>query len=76
MYPGRLACAIEGGGKRRILAIGNSIKQRCLRPVHDWAMRVLYRIPTDGTYDEMRPIHRLKRFYCQTFYSFDFESAT
>ena len=38
---GRLAQVIEGSGKRRIFAICNYVQQRLLRPVHDWAMRVL-----------------------------------
>jgi hypothetical protein len=48
LRPGKLAQAVEGAGKRRLFAIGNSVKQRLLYPVHDWAMRVLARIPTDG----------------------------
>lgn len=39
--------SLEGGAKRRILAIGNYINQRLLSPIHDWLMRVLARIPTD-----------------------------
>ncbi|KAF5203079.1 hypothetical protein FRX31_007333 [Thalictrum thalictroides] len=37
----------EGGGKRRIFAIGNYINQRLLRSYHDWLMAVLRRIPCD-----------------------------
>lgn len=48
LRPGKLAQAVEGAGKRRLFAIGNYVKQRLLYPVHDWAMRVLARIPTDG----------------------------
>lgn len=33
---GRLGQSIEGGGKRRIFAIGNYVNQRLLKPVHDW----------------------------------------
>jgi len=42
---GRLCSLVEGGGKRRIIAIGNYINQRLLRPVHDWLMQVLSHIP-------------------------------
>lgn len=40
LYQGRLACAVEGGGKRRFFIIGNYVKQRLLKPYHDWAMSV------------------------------------
>lgn len=48
LVTGRLAQAIEGGGKRRIFAICNYIKQRLLHPVHIWAMTVLSSLKTDG----------------------------
>lgn len=53
---GKLAASIEGGGKRRIFAIGNYVKQRYLRPYHDWAMGVLRRLPCDGTFDQEKPL--------------------
>lgn len=59
--PGRIAQVLDGAGKRRLFAIGNSIKQRLLRPVHDWAMSVLRTLPTDGTFDQMGPIRRLQK---------------
>ena len=51
---GRLACSVEGGGKRRIFAIGNYVKQRLLKPYHDWAMELLRRLPMDGTFNQLR----------------------
>jgi len=50
---------VEGGGKRRILAIGNYINQRLLRPVHDWLMQVLVKLPMDGTFDQTKALDRL-----------------
>lgn len=47
---GRLGQSVEGGGKRRIFAIGNYVNQRLLKPVHDWLMSVLRLIPMDGTF--------------------------
>lgn len=35
---------MEGGGKRRIFAIGNYVNQRLLKPFHSWLMTVLSRI--------------------------------
>lgn len=74
MMLGRLGQVVEGGGKRRILAIGNYINQRLLNPVHSWLMSILARLPMDGTFAQERPLDRLvgeKVCYC-----FDFQSAT
>lgn len=62
LFPGRLASVVEGGGKRRVFAIGNYLKQRLLHPVHVWGMSVLRKIPQDGTYDQLGPIRALSRF--------------
>lgn len=47
---GRLGQAVEGRFHSRIFAIGNHINQRLLRPVHDWLLQILGRLPTDGTF--------------------------
>jgi len=73
---GRLCCVIEGDGKRRILAIGNYVKQRLLRPIHDWAMKILSKLPSDGTFDQEAPIRRLRDLRLRNLYSFDLKSAT
>lgn len=36
--------------RRCIFAIENYVNQRLLRPIHDWAMEVLKRIPVNGTF--------------------------
>lgn len=69
---GRLGQTIEGGGKRR--AMGNYLYQRLLRPVHDWLMEVLRRLPMDGTFMQTQPLDRLVGE--QTCFSFDLKSAT
>jgi len=76
VLPGRLCQVFDGAGKRRIFAIGNYIKQRLLRPVHDWAMSVLKTLPTDGTYDQVRPLERLAGLGSNKFYCYDLSSAT
>ena len=58
-FPGRLACSLPGGGKRRIFAIGHFLNQRLLKPVHDWCMTVLRSIPSDGTFNQRRTLDRL-----------------
>ncbi|KAG6467716.1 hypothetical protein ZIOFF_074354 (mitochondrion) [Zingiber officinale] len=71
---GRLGQSIEGGGKRRIFAIGNWVNQRLLKPVHDWLMSVLRHIPMDGTFSQTRPLSLLSgEKHC---FSFDLKSAT
>ncbi|KAG6467641.1 uncharacterized mitochondrial protein AtMg01110-like [Zingiber officinale] len=47
-----------------------------LHPLHSWAMRVLSRIPNDGTFNQEGPIHRLSRFCPTDVLSFDLSSAT
>lgn len=71
---GRLGQAVEGRAKRRIFAIGNYVNQRLLRPVHDWLMNLLRRIPTDGTFNQSAPLLRLTGKHC--FYCYDLTAAT
>lgn len=73
---GRLSQVIEGSGKRRIFAICNYVQQRLLRPVHDWAMNVLKRLPSDGTFNQERPLLRLRELKRDNLFSFDLKSAT
>lgn len=70
---GRFGLKVEGAGKVRTFAIASPLLQSLLRPVHDWAMSVLRRLPTDGTYDQLAPLHRLKGK--MVLYSFDLKSA-
>ena len=66
---GRLGRSIEGGGKRRIFAIGNWVHQRLLRPLNKWLMDVLRQLPMDGTFNQTAPLKRLVG--SQTVYSVD-----
>lgn len=70
---GRLAFKCEGGGKTRIFAIPNALKQALIRPAHDWCMSVLRLIPMDGTFNQMRPLDRLIRV--KELRSFDLSSC-
>ncbi|MQL85751.1 hypothetical protein Taro_018273 [Colocasia esculenta] len=58
----RFGVKLEGAGKVRVFAICNPILQALLKPLHDWAMVVPSLLPTDGTYDQTRPILRLKGY--------------
>uniref|UniRef100_K4D965 Uncharacterized protein n=1 Tax=Solanum lycopersicum TaxID=4081 RepID=K4D965_SOLLC len=76
LVTGILAQAIEGGGKRRIFAICNYIKQRLLHPVHIWSMNVLSSLKTDGIFNQERPLQYLRLKRQKSCYSFDLKSAT
>lgn len=72
--PGRLGASLEGGGKRRIFAIGNYVNQRLLHPFHVWVAEVLRRLPQDGTFNQTQPLDRLVGSrHC---FSFDLKLAT
>ncbi|CAA0835496.1 Uncharacterized mitochondrial protein AtMg01110 [Striga hermonthica] len=49
------------------------VKKR-VKPFHDWAMSVLSTLRTDGTFDQLRSLHRLKGH--KVLYSFDLKAAT
>lgn len=71
---GRLCRKIEGAGKVRTFVIGNSFLQRMLYPMHVFAMTVLSKMETDGTYDQHKPLHRLAGY--RELFSYDLKSAT
>lgn len=72
---GKLCCACTGDGKRRLFAVGNYINQRLLYPVHAWLVSLLRRLRTDGTFDQLRPLRRLKDAP-GGFHSVDLKAAT
>ena len=74
LEPGRLGLVIEGGGKKRIFAIGSYVRQRLVYPFHAWLMKILKKIPMDGTFDQEKPLLRLVGSL--TCFSYDLKSAT
>jgi hypothetical protein len=74
---GRLAALEEPAGKVRVVAMVDIMTQWLLHPLHEALFELLRRIPTDGTYDQLAPIHRLlKRRPKGPFFSFDLSAAT
>jgi len=77
---GRLSIKLEPAGKVRVFAIVDYWTQCALKPLHDWLMDILGGIPTDGAFDQHRPVKRLLRMTESkkdvTFYSFDLSAAT
>jgi len=81
LYLGRLSIKEEAAGKMRVFAITDLVTQTILRPLHKALFSVLRAIPTDGTFDQKRPLIRLLERYRSglikgKFYSYDLSSAT
>lgn len=70
----RVSAIMAGAGKRRLFVMANYGIQRLLRPFHDWCMSVLRRLPSDGTFDQLKPIKRV--IGLDFVASFDLKSAT
>jgi hypothetical protein len=75
---GRLVGLQEPAGKVRIIALVDYWTQHMLLPLHDCIFKILKRLPTDGTFDQLRPVKRLlKKVDVGTrIYSYDLKSAT
>lgn len=61
---------MEGSGEVRVFANPLPLFQALVRPLHDWVMNVLRRLPTDGTYNP-RPLLGQSNLF-----SFDLKAAT
>lgn len=74
---GRLAALDEPAGKVRVVAMVDIFTQWLLHPLHEALFEFLRKVPTDGTFDQLKPIHRLLKSRPQgPFYSFDLSAAT
>lgn len=75
---GRLAFLREPG-KIRIVAMVNLITQTLMAPLHEWIFARLRKIPTDGTFDQTRPVESLIRSFTDKGHwvaSYDLSAAT
>lgn len=75
LFTGKISCIFDGNAKRRIFAIINYFAQVILRPLHLWLAKLLRRLEMDGTFDQTKPINRLKG-KGGVIYSIDLKSAT
>lgn len=74
---GSLGFKDEAAGKVRVFAMVDPYTQWLLKPLWDHISSVLRIFPTDGTYDQHAPMHRLNRNYRNSpKYSFDLTAAT
>jgi len=73
---GKLSFKEEAAGKLRVFAIVDCYTQWLLYPLHKLIFVLLRRVPMDGTFNQLRPIHRLLRRGAKEFYSLDLSAAT
>lgn len=59
--PGRLGQSVEGGGKKEAyLRYWQLGQPKAVKPFHDWLMDVLRSLPTDGTFNQTKPLEGAK----------------
>lgn len=75
---GRIGVKAEAGGKERLFAISDYWTQSLCKPLHDYLMKVLRQLPTDGTWSQEGCANRVaaataqgKKLHC-----FDLSAAT
>lgn len=74
---GRTTVVRNVSGKSRVIAMTNYWIQICLYPLHKAVFKLLEIVPTDGTFDQLKPVRAmLDKGYKGKFYSFDLSAAT
>jgi hypothetical protein len=72
---GRLAAVYNAAGKARIIGITNYWTQVALYPLHREIFKFIEGLPTDGTYNQMKPVKALNE-NGSNYYSYDLTAAT
>lgn len=77
-YLAKLGFKEEAAGKVRVFAMVDAWTQWVMRPIHDMIFDILRFIPMDGTFDQVRPVERLRSLprKGRWFYSIDLSAAT
>lgn len=73
---GKISLASERAGKTRLFAIGDYWSQNSLQTLHDWLMKILRSIPTDGTYDQGAAFERIQSKKVSYMVSYDISKFT
>lgn len=75
---GKLAVKDEPCGKKRLFAISDYWTQTICKPLHEYLMRVLRKLPMDGTWDQGRAAERVRVWTAEKkkLYCFDLSAAT
>jgi hypothetical protein len=71
----RLTVVYNTAGKARVIGITNYWVQNALYPLHREIFKFLEGLPTDGTYDQLKPVKALVDDG-STYYSYDLTAAT
>lgn len=73
----RLHLLAEGGGKTRVICIPDIWTQSCLKPIHNYLMSCLKKMPCDGTFGHSVLGSRVKKFTQRRgLFCFDLSAAT
>lgn len=56
---GKLGFKDEAAGKVRVFAMVECWTQWLLGPLHDFLFHLLSKLPSDGTFDQFKPVNRL-----------------
>jgi hypothetical protein len=74
---GKLGFKVEAAGKLRVFAMVDWCTQCLLYPVHNLIFKLLSKLETDGTFDQLKPVKRLlAKKGISTFYCYDLSAAT
>nr|QIR30238.1 RNA-dependent RNA polymerase [Plasmopara viticola lesion associated mitovirus 15] len=74
---GKLSLKEEAAGKVRVFAMVDPITQWLLSPLHKYLFLILKTIPMDGTFNQLKPVHRLlRKSGIRSFFSLDLSAAT
>jgi len=76
LITGKLSLASERAGKTRLFAIGDYWSQNSLQPLHDWLMKILSRLSTDGTYNQGKAFERILSKRVRFMVSYDISKFT
>jgi hypothetical protein len=77
LIAGRLSVVYNVAGKARVIAITNWWIQAAFKPLHDSLFKILKSLPTDGTFNQDKPLDLLlSKDLDSKIYSFDLSAAT
>jgi len=73
---GKLSTKIEAAGKVRVFAMVDIWTQSILDPLHREIFRILRTFPTDGTFNQLKPLDHFNSLPHGDRFSFDLSAAT
>jgi hypothetical protein len=76
---GRFGVKDEAGGKKRLFAISDYFTQSVCKPLHQYLMEILRKLPMDGTWDQGRASDRVRQWtsdQTRKLFCYDLSAAT